>query len=48
MDLSLHDGDFAINRLSSDLNVPPFLARILIRNGFSDLEGQPRHFLSPG
>ena len=40
------DGDFAINRLSSELNIPPFLARILIRNGFSELEAATA-FLEP-
>ena len=41
-----NDRDFATNRLSSGLNIPPFLARILIRNGFGDLEAATA-FLEP-
>ena len=32
------DGDFAVRRLSRELSVPEFLARVLIRNGFRDFD----------
>ena len=32
------DGDFAVRRLSRELSIPEFLARVLIRNGFRDFD----------
>jgi single-stranded-DNA-specific exonuclease len=32
------DGDFAVRRLSREVGVPEFLARVLLRNGFDDCE----------
>src|SRR5262245_13786341 len=40
------EGDFAVGRLSRELSLPEFLARILIRNGLSDLEAA-NGFLEP-
>jgi single-stranded-DNA-specific exonuclease len=40
------DGDFAVGRLSRELSVPEFLARVLIRNGFGDFESAT-DFLQP-
>ena len=32
------DGDFAVRRLSRELSIPEFLARVLVRNGFRDFD----------
>jgi single-stranded-DNA-specific exonuclease len=40
------DGDFAARRLSRELNVPEFLAQVLIRNGFAGCE-VAAEFLAP-
>ncbi len=40
------DGDFAVSRLSKELSVPEFLARVLMRNGFGDFE-RATSFLEP-
>ena len=39
-------GDIAASRLSRELKVPPFLARVLIRNGLDDFE-EAVGFLEP-
>jgi single-stranded-DNA-specific exonuclease len=40
------DGDLAVGRLSRELSIPAFLARVLIRNGHGDFEAAA-NFLEP-
>ncbi len=40
------DGNFAVRRLSRELSIPEFLARVLVRNGFGDFD-VATNFLEP-